>query len=677
MTVGRLKGRREALLAAVAAVAVVMLLTALGDSAVVRGLETASFDLRLRLRGVQAPGPEVVLVLVDDRSLAALGRWPFSRHLFARALDRLARDGARVVVFDLLFSEPEQPVPAPLREAAGLTAAALAGPDQERLRQALARVAADDPDADLASALRRAGTGLLAAALTFAPAPDPPVALPADGAFTRFEPSLTDAVFPLQPRSALPPIDRLAGAAAGFGHVTIAFDGDGSPRYEHLVLPYDADYYPSLSLRAAARFLGLPWTEVGLRLGEGVRLGQRFIPTDRSMRLLINYRGPRGTFPTWSFADLMAGAVPSAAVRDRLVLVGAAATGINDTFRSPFGSVPLPGVERMANVIDTLLRGDVLGRPALLTLIEPVAVAVLAGLTGLVMALVPTWAAVLVGTLPLALWAAAAQAALLLEGWWLDLVTPLAGLSAALVAVLLYRYAVVDRTGRRVRTAFRHYLAPELVAQIAAHPERLQLGGETRPMTVLFCDIRGFTALSESLSPQVLVAVVNRFFTPMTDIIQRHHGTVDKYIGDCIMAFWNAPLPDPDHARHACAAALEMLAEVDRLSVRLCAEFPGLPPLKVGIGVNSGPCCVGNLGSNQRFDYSVAGRTVNHASRIEALSKTYHLPFLAGEETRALAPDYPWRLVDQVVLRGQVGTSRIYTVGDGAPPAPGEACPGP
>jgi adenylate cyclase len=649
------------LLAVTVAIAVVGVLTALGDSVILRGLETASFDLRLRLRGALPAGPQVALVLVDDRSLAALGRWPFSRHLFARALDRLAADGARVVVFDLLFSEPEQPVSPAVREAAAVAAAMLVTPEQKRLHDALAGMATDDPDADLAEALRRAGSGLLATAFTFAPTSDALPALPADWAFTRFEPSLTDALFPLQPVSALPPIDRLAAVAAGFGHVTIAFDRDGIPRYEHLALPYQADYYPSLSLRAVALFLGLPWGEVGLTLGQGVQLGPRFVPTDRAMRLLINYRGPRGTFPTWSFADLIAGTVPAEAVRDRIVLVGAAATGINDTFRSPFGSVPLPGVERMANVIDTILQGNYLQRPEALTLIEPVAAVTLAGLAGFAVALVPTWAAVLVATAPLALWTAAAQGALV-RGWWLGLVSPLAGLGTAMMVVLLYRYVVVDHNSRRVRAAFRHYLAPDLVAEIAAHPERLQLGGETRQMTVLFCDIRNFTGLSEAMAPQVLVAMVNRFFTPMTEIIQRHHGTVDKYIGDCIMAFWNAPLADADHARHACAAALEMLAEVDRLAIRLSAEFPGLPPIAVGIGLNSGPCCVGNVGSKQRFDYSVLGRTVNHASRIEGLSKTYHLPLLAGEGTRNLTPELPWHLVDEVVLRGHTGRSRVYTL---------------
>jgi len=184
-------------------------------------------------------------------------------------------------------------------------------------------------------------------------------------------------------------------------------------------------------------------------------------------------------------------------------------------------------------------------------------------------------------------------------------------------------------------------------------------------MTVLFCDIRDFTSLGEAIDPKVLVAVMNRFFTPMTEIIQAHHGTVDKFIGDCVMAFWNAPLDDPAHAGHACAAAQAMLAEVDRLAGRLAAEFPGLPPLRAGIGLNSGPCCVGNLGSQQRFDYSVLGNTVNLASRIEGLCKSYGVPLLAGEATRAMAPELPWLVVDEVTVRGHSAASRIHTLWPG------------
>ena len=663
---------RAGLVALLAAAATIAALEWFGDSPMMRGLETASLDMRLRLRGEKPPGAETVLILVDDRSLAALGRWPFSRRLFARAIDRLGEAGARVIVLDLLFSEPEQPVSAEAREAARRAALLLADQGHPELRAALGRIADDDPDGTLATALRTSGRVMLAFAFGFQtafglPTATGPVApLPADTAFSRFEPSPEEAEFPLQPQSLTPPTAQLAGEAAGLGHVTIAFDRDGAPRYEYLALPYDGDLYPSLSVRAVARYRGVAWSEVGLAPGHGVSIGPLAVPTDRSMRLLINYRGPRGTFPTYSFADLIEGKVPAAALRDRIALVGAAATGVNDTFRTPYGSAPVPGVERMANAIDTMLHRRFIERPDLLGAAEPAAVLALAALAGGVAAIVPAWTAVLVGVAPAALWAVASYLAVL-NGLWLNLIIPLLALGVAMLAVLLFRHAVVDREGRHVRAAFRHYLAPALVSELAAHPERLRLGGEIRPMTVMFCDIRNFTRLSEGIPPEVLVQVVNRFFTPMTDIIQAHLGTVDKYIGDCVMAFWNAPLDDPDHARHACEAAQAMLAEIGQLAGRLSAEFPGVPHLAAGIGLNSGACCVGNVGSRHRFDYSVLGDTVNLASRIEGSCKLYGLPLLAGEATAALAPELPWLVVDEITVRGHTAPTRIYALWPGPP----------
>jgi adenylate cyclase len=545
------------------------------------------------------------------------------------------------------------------------------GPDQQPLRATLGSIAADDPDRRLADSIRRAGRVLLPFAFGFEAHPtagrdtagrDPPAA----AAYQRFDPSLEAVAFPLQPSSVVPPIPPLVEAAAGFGHVTIAFDRDGAPRYEYLALPYDADFYPSLSVRAVAAELGVPWTQVGLALGRGVRIGPLLVPTDHAMRLLINYHGPSGTYPTWSFVDMVRGAIPPGALNDRLVLIGAAATGVNDTFRNPFGSTPLPGVERMANVIDTMLHGGFIQRPDGLALAEPAAVLATAGLVGLAIGLLPIIPAALVGLALIGLWLGLAQA-LLGAGLWLSVVTPEVTLALTMVAVLLFRHTVIDRERRRVRSAFSLYLPPALVKELAAHPERLKLGGESRDMTVLFADMRGFTTVSERLSPQAVVQLVNRFFTPMTEVIHRHHGTVDKYIGDCVMAFWNAPLDDPDHARHAAAAALDMMAEIERLAGQLARDMPELPGFAVGIGLNSGPCCVGNLGSLQKFGYSVVGNTVNVASRIEGLCKLYQVPLLVGDGTRAATPELPWLVVDQVAVRGHQAVGRIHTLWRGVP----------
>ena len=345
-------------MALIAAAAVVLLYVLFDTSPILRGLETASLDLRFRIRGVRPPGPAVTVIMVDDASLAALGRWPFSRRLFARALSALDRAGAKLVVFDLLFAEPEEPIPAALRAAARNAASALPGGSSPSLRADLERLAAADPDGELAAAMRASGDVLLPIAFAFTGAATAEPSILEDAAYGRFDKSSHEPVFPLRPVSAVLPIEALAKAALGLGHVNQAYDLDAAPRYDYLALPFGADFLPSLSLRAAAAYLDVPWPDVGLALGEGVRLKGRMIPTDRAMRLLINYRGPRGTFPTYAFIDLLEDRVPAQALQGRLVLLGASFIGDLDSYPSPFGSTPLPGVERMGNIIDTILARD-------------------------------------------------------------------------------------------------------------------------------------------------------------------------------------------------------------------------------------------------------------------------------------------------------------------------------
>jgi adenylate cyclase len=438
-------------------------------------------------------------------------------------------------------------------------------------------------------------------------------------------------------------------------------------------LPFAGDFLPSLPVRAVAAFLGVKWDAVGLAPGSGVTIGRIAVPTDAGMRLLIDYRGPRGTFPTYSFADFAAGKVSDAALRGRIVLIGASFTGDADSNADPFGTTPLPGTERMANVIDTILAGDFIAEsPPPWPWLTIVLVLLLAALGGGTAALVPTRAAFVTAIMPIALWLFGAQWAFA-DHLWLPVVDPIAALAAAMASVLLFRYWVVDREGRVVKSAFRHYLAPAMVNLLAAHPERLKLGGETREMTMLFCDVRGFTSISESFksNPQGLTQLINRFLTPMTDIIMERSGTIDKYMGDCVMAFWNAPLDDPLHADHACESALAMMRALDAVNVALEAEAraAGTPfhPLKIGIGLNSGACVVGNMGSDQRFDYSVLGDAVNLASRLEGQSKTYGVGIVIGDTTRAAAPAWAALELDLIAVKGKAEGVRIHALmGDAA-----------
>jgi adenylate cyclase len=653
------RATREAGLALVVATAALLGLT-LGQSAVLRGLETASLDLRFRLRGAVAPGAEIAAVMVDDASLAALGRWPLSRHLFATALRRIDAAGARVVVFDLLFAEPDQPVAADLREAARQAAGALPADAAPGLRAGLDRLAGDDPDGDFAAAIRASGKVLLPLAFDFAgkPAPAPPAL--EDQFYQRLDTSAVQPLFPLQPRSAVTPLAAFVAASAGLGHVNIAYDEDGAPRYDYLALPYDGEFMPSLPVRAAAAYLGVKWGDVGLALGDGVSIGRLRVPTDPAMRLVVNYRGPRGTIPTYPFVDLIRGRVPAAALRDRIVLVGASFIGIADTNPAPFGNTPLPGTERMADIIDSMLAADFIREsppPWPVAVIGLVALLALA--TGIAAALVPTRLALAVGLVPVAAWSAGAQLAFV-RGLWLPVVDPLIALAAAAVSVLLFRYGFVDHQRRHIQAAFRHYLAPDLVNALAAHPERLKLGGETREISVMFADIRGFTSIAEGFkaNPEGLSRLINRsFLSPMTRTIMARRGTIDKYMGDCVMAFWNAPLDEPGHADRACETALAMVAELERIN-----RAGDGPAIAIGVGVNTGECVVGNMGSDERFAYTAMGDAVNLASRLEGQTKTYHVAIVIGEATRAAAPSWAALELDLIAVKGRSEAVKVYAL---------------
>lgn len=663
------RGLREAGLALGMAVATFLPLSAF-DIGPLRILETGSLDLRFRVRGPIPPGNEVAVVLVDDRSLAALGRWPLNRHLYAKAVRAVRQAGAKEVVFDLLFAEREQSLPQDVRERAHAAAEQLSGGQDPALHKALDELLADDPDGDLAAAIRDSGNVLLPLAFVFSGSagPEPPAYI-SDQAYQQLDKSPVEPFFPLEPKSALIPVSPLGEAAAGLGHVNISYDRDGAPRYDYLALPFNGDFLPSLPVRAAAAYLGVPWDAVGLALGAGIRIGKLAVPTDPAMRFVVNYRGPRGTIPTYSFVDLLDGRVATDRLAGRVVLIGASVIGITDTNPAPFDTTPMPGTERMANIIDSLVGGDFIREnPAPWPLLTIAAVMLLAVTSGAAIALTPTRIAVLAAAAPALLWAGGAQLAFN-RGLWLPLVNPLLALAAAPLSVLLFRYAFIDLQRRRVHAAFRHYLAPDLVNQLAANAQQLRLGGETRAISVMFSDIRGFTSISESFksNPEGLSRLINRgFLSPMTKLIMARRGTIDKYMGDCIMAFWNAPLDDADHADHACASALAMLRELDRVNAELereaTAEGRVFQPLHIGIGVNTGECVVGNMGSDERFAYTAMGDAVNLASRLEGQTKAYRVGVIIGEATRAAAPSWAALELDLIAVKGKAEAVRIYTL---------------
>jgi adenylate cyclase len=654
-----------------------------------RQAETVSLDMRLRLRGAIAPAPELAIVIVDDASVAEIGRWPVPRRLLAGVIDRLDWAGARVIGIDMLFAERQAPAlshdyltPAQAAEIAAVLEAQRRGDLARAVRQAAAgRAAADiggaDDDSALAAAIARAGRVVLPFAFQFGSG-----AVPAGAATSKPFPTPSPAVArsayatvrrdsgdppPLQPTATLDPIAPLAEAAAALGHASVALDADGVARYDYPVVEYGIDYYPSMPIRLAQLYVGASWDGVAVdpRRG-GLSLGPLTVPLDDAMRVLANPHGPARTFPTHSFADVLRGAVSDEAFRDRVVLVGTSVLGVQDGFDTPFGTIP--GVERLAALTGAVLHGTHLRRPAWAGGVEAVLL-LLAGLAiGAAVARLSIARATAAAAALLIAVLGGGQFALAHYGLWFAAATPTAAILTCFTVAVIYRHGLLDGEHRRVRHAFARYLSPAMVHRLADRPEALRLGGEQREVTVLFCDIRDFITLSERLGSERLTGLLNRYFEPMTEVILAHGGTVDKYIGDAVMAFWNAPITQPDHTRRACRAALDMLRALDDLNRELARSDPDLGPITIGIGINTGTATVGNFGSRRRFDYSAVGDTVNVAARLEAETKTQLQPILIGPATAAqiAGAGFALRSVGAVRLRGRAQAVQVTAlVGDG------------
>jgi len=591
-------------------------------------LERRVYDLRLqRLPHVRPT--RVTIAAIDERSLAALGRWPWSRSILARVADRLRELGARVIAFDVFFPESES-----------------AGADRE-----------------FARALSRAGNVVLGT--VFLLQPDEVLHLDPGrlrAAQLAIEPQhiavLRGGATPTrplpEPLGALANIPGLQRAAAASGHVNVVADVDGVVRRVPLVMRWGGRYYPSFDVQVARLYLGA--AEVALELEEygiaDLALGERHVPLDEDGRLLVRYRGPAGSFDTVSIVDLLEGRADPALVRGRVALIGNTAQGIGDMRVTPYGGV-VPGVEIRASLIEGLLQGDFLQRPDWLELVDASALAAL-GL--LLTVLLPRIGVAAGGLLALACaggYVLAADRVLESQGLWVSVVYPATLAVTLFVATALVYYFFAFSEKRYLKLAFQRYVPPAVVDDIARDPGKLRLGGEKRELTVLFSDIRGFTTLSEAMDPEALVRLMNRYFTAMTERVFEQRGSLDKFIGDAVMAVFGAPLADARHAEHACRAALSMVAALGELQSQWREE--GLPRVDIGIGINSGPVIVGNMGSVDRFNYTVVGDAVNLASRLEALNKTYGTTILVSDSTRSQIGDVgcPVREIDRVRVRGR------------------------
>lgn len=638
---------RVAALMALLGIALYLVLWYLGP---MRTLEGYTLDLRFRLRGIEAPGSDIALVLIDDRSIAGLGRWPWNRTVFADALGRLEAAGARLVVFDLLFSEPDSSLPpdvvAAVRRAAGAGGAERLALDPERL----------DADKYFARAMARAGNVLVPFALK--PGAAPAIIPPAVRASAYRAIRHDDAQPALSAQAVRAPVDVIARSAAALGHVNVVLARDGSARYADPVARIGDSYYPSLAVQAARLFLGYAPEEVRVELGRGLSLGPRRIPTDDAMRTVVDYYGPDGTFPSYSFIDLARGRLAPARLRGRIVIIGADAAGISDRFPSPF-SATLRGSERIATVTDNLLHGDVVVRRPLfwgldlgMALLGALLLGVLArslspyALVGLALALL--------GVLFTVDYLALAHARL-----WLNLTLPAVVLGATYGAIALAHYLHQLSLTRTIHRAFGRYLHPQLVHSLIATGFESEPGA--RVATVLFTDVAGFTAMAERMAPSQVVHVLNEYFSAVTEPIERRGGLITQYQGDAVLAVFNVPFANPDHAAEAVRAALEILAIVGE------RQFGGVR-MATRIGINTGEVVAGSVGSESHVTYTVHGDAVNLAARLEALNKEHGTSLLISETTAALVADaFRCERIGQLPIRGKHKPVVVYRVAAAGP----------
>ncbi len=663
---------------------VVMLYVWASQFTLLRNFEAKALDLRFHLRGMQQPEAPVILVVIDDRSIAELGRWPWSRRRFAEIVQRLRAAGAKVVAFDLLFTEAETAIEQTLlrrvRQALDAFDEPLPAPEREAFEHLVRRMAeSSDADVAFASAMREAGNVVLPFAMTVGhtsmqpqPAQLAPPLIITQAAFRILQNLGADQPsVGLRGKTIMAPIDPIAASAAALGHVDVAFDTDGTPRYDYPVVEYQGEYYPSLVVQVLRVYLGLRPEEVAVRFGNGIQLGPITIPTDESMRLLVNYLGPPGTFSTYAFVDVLQGRLPDTTFRDAIVLIGGAASGLADTFVTPF-TATLSGVERHATIIDSILRQHFLHRRDTTALLDLAAILIMGLLVGWLSPKCPAyWGSVAALGLG-GIYVAANVLAFTQAGLWINLLFPLGVVAVSQSAMTLFNYLTEARQKRLIRQAFQYYLHPAIVERVAQNPQLLRLGGESRELTVLFSDIRRFSTIAEALSPEVLVHLLNEYFTIMTRVVFQRNGLLDKYLGDGLMAVYGVPLHDPDHTVQACCSALEMLAELKTLQARWAAR--GLPSLDIGIGINTATMVVGNMGSELRFDYTVMGDGVNLASRLESANKEYGTHIIISESTWKHVRDrIATRELDTIRVQGKAQSTRIFEVLGISPMPPGRA----
>jgi adenylate cyclase len=625
-------------------VAAALLAGVLGMLGFVRNIELQTYDLRVAATArPAAPSEHVVLITIDDESIRRmeplLGRWPWPRLVHASVIDYLAAAGAKVIGYDIGFFER----------------------DIRKFMVGDSEWTGEESDAALVESTKKAGNVVHIAEASSAELIDPSRAIVPNlsaPALNHRPPEIGCA----EPRPTLtPPFPALAEASRAIGHSFFALDSNGALRRTSPIVQVEQRTVPSFALATTMTAGGAPTFAVGLDRGAGCSM-------------LIPWRGPaenaggQPTFTSYSFYDvfysqqqLLEGQQPGivpALFKNRIVIIGATAEGLKDVFTTPFPSGQISGPEVHANLVDAFLSNRVVAHaPAWVTVMTVLIAVAVVGVAG---AYLNAW---LTGVAALVFAALFAWQAidLFARGTWIDVTVTMLALALAYVGDLSWKYFVEGREKRQVKKLFSRYVSKDVYDQLVANPSLAALGGARRHMTVLFSDIRGFTTMSEKGTPEDVVKQLNELFTRMVAVVFKHRGTVDKFVGDMIMALYGAPLDDEDHAEHAVQTALAMIATLGEMNEQWARE--GRPQLGIGIGINTGDMIAGNVGSEAIMSYTVIGDAVNLGARLESLNKDYGTRIIISQATRErLKGRYDIHPLGDVIVKGKSLPVAIFEV---------------
>ena len=581
-------------------------------------LEQKTLDMRFLVRGTIAPGPETVIAAIDEKSINNLGRFPWPRSVWGRVVDHLTEEGAKVIVFDVFFTEPENV----------------------------------DSDDLFQKSIMQSGRVILPIVFDFTEQgykessfTDKKLDFMIPSAYSVFK-NTDEPFYPLEAKMVLPTLLRFSSVANSIAHINMVPDGDGTLRWELLAIKYKGDYYTPIELQAAWLYRGLKKEDLVLDFKGKVHLGNTTIPTDGHGRMLINYRGPNGPFPIYSISDILDRTTPTGTFKDKIVLIGATALGIYDLRVTPF-SPNMAGIEKHASVVDNVLHGDFIYRTDSSVVFLIFLFAVVLGI------FIPRFGAKAGAALFLVLFAGYAGTVYFLfvtKGIWFNLVYPASALFFGYTSQTAYRFFTEERRARDIRKMFSSYVSKRIVDELIRDPSKAKLGGERKEITVLFSDIRGFTSFSEKHEPEEVVSILNEYLSAMTNIVFDYEGTLDKFVGDAVMALWGAPVGQPNHAERSVRCAITMIKKLEELQKKWTAE--GKTALDIGIGINTGDMVVGNMGAEgKKMDYTVIGDNVNLAARVEGLTRQYN--------NHIIITEFTYNRVEDIVNVNELGSVTV------------------